>query len=84
MTQESIGSTPPQQPSIGRIVHYESVDDWDVPFYGHTRAAIITGISKGGRATLLVFHPTGLMQALENIRFSDVPAAGCWNWPPRV
>lgn len=84
MTQESIGSTPIQPPSIGRIVHYESVDDFDVPYYGTTRAALITGISKGGTATILVFHPTGYAQPLENIQYADVPTSGCWNWPARV
>lgn len=84
MTQESIGSTPPQRPSIGRIVHWTTSDDFDIARYGTARAAIITGIRMGNKVTLRVLLPSGGDIIVDNARFADAPTAGCWSWPERT
>lgn len=84
MTQESIGSTPPQQPSIGRIVHYQRRGSADGVFAPEPAAAIITVVHRDiATVGLAVLNPNGLYFN-EDVPFAEVPTIGCWNWPPRV
>ncbi|MBF6138115.1 hypothetical protein IU501_34670 [Nocardia otitidiscaviarum] len=83
-------------PSIGRIVHYQSLGGKDGTFPPEPRAAIITGIpahvtdesdqpdSGYEQAVhLAVINPTG-MYFNQTVPYADTPTPGHWNWPPRV
>lgn len=80
-----------QKPSVGRIVHYQSYGTPGGEYLPEPRAAIITQVhgseasapGEGPRVGLAVLNPTGLFFQM-SIPFSDEPAPGHWNWPPRV
>lgn len=72
-------------PTVGRSVHFTPVDG------GDPLAATITAVetvptragrAPSGRVALCVLHVDGL-SFVEDIAFAEVPAPGCWNWPPR-
>lgn len=80
------------KPTIGRIVHYHptaaTIDpDGDqslLPLLTH--AALVVDVVDVGdtRELILEVHPpSGLNYICSNARYSESPAAGCWNWPPR-
>lgn len=73
------------EPSIGRIVHYQSFGTPGGEYLPEPRAAVITAVTGAGFVSLCVLNPTGLFFN-ENVRHApdDKPAPGCWNWPPRV
>ncbi|WP_280455472.1 hypothetical protein, partial [Nocardia brasiliensis] len=75
-------STP--TPSIGRIVHYQTLGTPGGEHPSETVAAIITRV--GGPAhtaadyvDLCVFYPNGWSNKTA-IRRADEPTPGCWNW----
>lgn len=79
-----------QQPSIGRIVHYQSYGTPGGEYLPEPRAAIITEVHEtpdGGYGrtvvSVAVVNPTGLFFA-QNLELVDVPTPGAVNWPPRV
>lgn len=76
------------QPSIGRIVHYNSRGSADGVFQPEPRAAIITGlhpVNEDGHVcvSLAVLNPTGLFFD-QWVRYSEANESGTWSWPPRV
>ena len=80
-----------QQPSVGRIVHYQSYGTPGGEYLPEPRAAIVTAVKEvkrsGGapsiyHASLAVLNPTGMFFN-ENIWYSEDPKPGHWNWPPR-
>lgn len=74
------------QPSIGRIVHYQSYGTPGGEYLPEPRAAIITGIApdESGWVSLAVVNPSGLFFQSEGVPFAEEPTPGHWNWPPRV
>lgn len=82
-----------QQPSIGRVVHYQPQPD---PSYGENRRtgqpwpAMITEIRESGFVRLKIFTPTDQQEDELDPRhpgmypYSETPAPGHWSWPPRV
>lgn len=75
-----------QQPSIGRIVHYQSYGTRGGEFAPEPRAAIITAVYEAGpdaRVSLCVLNPTGMFFN-QLVAFSAEPKPGYWSWPPRV
>jgi hypothetical protein len=81
-----------QQPTVGRIVHYQSYGTPGGEFLPEPRAAIITqvhddsGLSPEGgvpHVGLAVLNPTGLFFQ-NRLPYSPEPKPGHWNWPPRV
>jgi hypothetical protein len=85
-----------QQPSIGRVVHYQSYGTPGGKFLPEPRAAIITevqevpcGVGKDWLnetktvVGLAVLNPSGLFFD-RGIPFAEEPTPGHWNWPPRV
>lgn len=70
------------QPSIGRIVRYTNLGDADGKYPPEPQAAIITRVNPDGTVALHIY-PTGQFD-MASVPFSDEPARGCWNWPPRV
>ena len=86
----------PQQPSIGRIVHYHSYGTPGGEYLSEPRAAVITAVpellSEGPNSGpegyvpavhLAVPNPEGMFFN-KNVRYSEDPEPGCWTWPPRV
>ena len=78
------------EPSIGRIVHYQSYGTPNGEYLPEPRAAIITKVNKAGDDSyglglvgLVVMNPTGMFFN-ENVPYAEEPTPGCWNWPPRV
>lgn len=68
-----------QQPSVGRIVHYQPFTQTE------PMAAIITAVYEAtDRVSLTVFLPAGDTLARPNTPFSESPEEGHWNWPPRT
>ena len=65
------------KPSIGRIVHFTDVAE-------HTCAAIVTGvIGDTNQVNLAIFNRVELtFDSL--VPYSELPAVGCWSWPPRT
>lgn len=78
-----------QQPTVGRIVHYQSHGTPGGEYLPEPRAAIITKVFTpvpgDGEQTvsLCVLNPEG-MYFLRAARFSEDPKPGHWSWPPRV
>lgn len=70
-------------PSIGRIVHYTNLGDKDGRYPPETQAAIITKVNEDDTVALKIFYPTGIFD-MPRVPFSEEPARGHWNWPPRV
>lgn len=80
------------EPTIGRIVHYQSRGSSDGRFTPEPRAAIITFVHpvEDGEdlegtpfVSLAVLNPTGLFFD-QFVAFSEEPLPGCWSWPPRA
>jgi hypothetical protein len=74
------------RPSVGRIVHYYT--DGDLT---HPQAAIITHVMPPSpmlRVHLTTFpahYEAGeALRAALGVPFCEVPADGCWCWPPRI
>jgi hypothetical protein len=88
-----------QQPTVGRVVHYQSYGTPGGEFTPEPRAAIITevdacddsavpGICDTGhigcpRVGLCVLNPTG-QYFNRDVPYAPEPTPGHWNWPPRV
>jgi hypothetical protein len=85
-----------QQPSIGRIVHYQAHGSPNGQHQSLPRAAIITGLhygpaQVGGPAgelstdcvDLCVLNPSGLFFNQACLFDADA-GPGTWRWPPRV
>lgn len=71
------------QPSIGRIVHYQSYGTPGGEYLPEPRAAVITQILGEGEVGLCILNPTGMFFN-PSIPFAESPTPGHWNWPPRV
>ncbi|ANA85381.1 hypothetical protein SEA_PHLOP_77 [Gordonia phage Phlop] len=80
-----------QQPTVGRIVHYQSYGTPGGEYLPEPRAAIVTAVDDSygtsedpeTRVSLCVVNPTGLFFK-ENLPFAETPTPGHWNWPPRT
>ncbi len=79
-----------QQPTVGRIVHYQSYGTPGGEYLPEPRAAIITEVKPAPEpdmgdwvASLAVINPTGLFFK-ENLPYAEEPTPGHWNWPPRA
>ncbi|ABS03211.1 hypothetical protein [Kineococcus radiotolerans] len=77
-----------QQPSVGRVVHYQSYGTPGGEYLPAPRAAVITAVPdsiEGMTVSLAVLNPTGLFFGVEVPHAEDdVPTPGHWNWPPRT
>jgi hypothetical protein len=71
------------EPSVGRIVHYQSYGTPGGEYLPEPRAAIVTEVWPEGYVSLCVVNPTGLFFK-EALPFAEEPTPGHWNWPPRV
>ncbi|QUU29291.1 hypothetical protein SEA_SLIMJIMMY_90 [Mycobacterium phage SlimJimmy] len=75
------------EPSVGRIVHYQSYGTPGGEYLPEPRAAIITKVyedDNGAReVALAVFNPTGMFFN-QLVPYSQEPKPGHWNWPPRA
>ncbi|QAU06236.1 hypothetical protein SEA_RICKMORE_1 [Gordonia phage Rickmore] len=71
-----------QEPTIGRIVHYQSYGTPNGEFLPEPRPAIITEVKENGVVSATVFQPQGMY--FNDLPFAEVPTPGHWNWPPRV
>lgn len=83
-----------QKPSVGRIVHYQAHGSPNGQHKSEPRAAIVTRVPyDNGKSSeengalpstidLFVITPIGSFHN-NDTPFSETPAAGCWNWPPR-
>lgn len=67
-----------QQPSVGRIVHYQSIHSPE------PLAAIITAVLEDDHVHLAVFQRTGIHDPRPCVPFSETPEEMHWNWPPRT
>jgi hypothetical protein len=70
------------EPTVGRIVHYQSYGTPDKEFIPEPYAALIVKLDGNG-AHLAVFYDNGV-SFKPNVSFSEEPSPGHWNWPPRV
>jgi len=75
----------PDQPSIGRIVHYQNYGTPNGEYLPAPRAAIITAIADEAEqiVALAVMNPTGVFFPVA-VPHADEPTPGHWNWPPRI
>ncbi|WNM67311.1 hypothetical protein SEA_WYBORN_68 [Arthrobacter phage Wyborn] len=87
-----------QQPSVGRIVHYQPLPEREKDTYlstserrdGQPWAAIVTRVLPDGRVNLDLRKPFGMDdERLDTAHpgvydFAEQPTPGHWNWPPRV
>ncbi|QWS68186.1 hypothetical protein SEA_VANLEE_69 [Gordonia phage VanLee] len=74
-----------QQPTVGRIVHYQSYGTPGGEYLPEARAAIITEVGHGpleGDVGLCVLNPTGQFFN-RDVPYAETPTPGHWNWPPR-
>jgi hypothetical protein len=73
------------QPTVGRIVHYQSYGTPGGEYKSEPRAAVITAVYEDQRVhvDLCILNPTGLFFT-RDVEFSTSPKPGCWNWPPRT
>lgn len=71
-----------QPPSIGRVVHYQSLGTPNGEHPSAAYAAIVTAVD-GERVSLFVMYPNGTSNK-SAVPYSDEPRAGHWSWPPRV
>lgn len=78
-------------PTIGRVVHYQSYGTPGGEYQAEPRAALITAV-KGcdpnhqpgcPHVSLAVLNPTGLFFTA-NVPYAQTPTPGHWSWPPRV
>lgn len=83
------------QPTIGRIVHYQTYGTPDREHPSEPVAAIVTKVydnipaSDMGVAAdvvdLFVIYPNGTSHKANVLHaLDDKPTPGMWNWPPRV
>ncbi|QWY81974.1 hypothetical protein SEA_SICARIUS2_69 [Arthrobacter phage Sicarius2] len=75
-----------QQPSVGRIVHYQSYGTPGGEFLPEPRAAIVTAgppTPDHSGISLAILNPTGMFFNTD-VPFAEQPTPGHWNWPPRV
>lgn len=72
-------------PTVGRIVHYQSYGTPGGEHLPEPRAAIITEIRGGpaGEVGLCILNPTGQFFN-QSVPRADEPTPGHWNWPPRT
>ncbi len=71
------------QPSIGRIVHYQSL------IHEQPCAALITAVITPvpNMVNLVVFDPNGIPMPALNVPIRDELSGivfHCWSWPPKV
>lgn len=71
-----------QQPTIGRIVHYQAYGTPGGEFKSVPRAAIITDVHSDDEIGVCVLNPQGLF--FNRVKLTEEPTPGCANWPPRV
>ena len=72
------------QPSVGRVVHYQSYGTPKGEYLPEPRAAIITQVHPGDDTVgLCILNPTGQFFNT-SVCYADEPTPGCWNWPPRA
>lgn len=71
------------EPTIGRIVHYQSYGTPNGEYLPEPRASIITEVHDNQTVGLCVLNPTGQFFNRE-VPFAEEPTPGHWNWPPRV
>lgn len=65
------------KPTVGRIVHFHDASDTG------PLAAMVTFVHDDGAVELTLFVPRVGTEMHERVAWSETPAAGCWNWPPR-
>lgn len=71
-----------QQPSVGRMVHYQAYGTPGGEYKSVPRAAVVTEVVSDEEVGLAIFNPTGMF--FVRAKYSEEPKPGCWNWPPRV
>jgi hypothetical protein len=79
-----------QQPTVGRIVHYQSFGTPGGEYLPKPRAAIVTDVPEAnhpdaaaGKVGLCILNPTGMFFN-PSVPYSETPKPGHWNWPPRI
>ncbi|MGY1593241.1 hypothetical protein ACI79D_14800 [Geodermatophilus sp. SYSU D00708] len=76
------------QPTIGRVVHYQSYGTPGGEYLPEPRAASITEIGTPAEdevtpaVGLAVLNPTGMF-FITSFPSAEEPTPGHWNWPPR-
>ena len=70
-------------PTIGRIVHYQSHGSPNGEHKSEPRAAVVTKVHSPTDVGLFIMNPTGFFLP-EHVPYSEEPKAGHWNWPPRA
>lgn len=80
------------EPTVGRIVHYQSYGTPGGEYLPEARAAVITTVENWHKGFagitniyvgLCILNPTGMFFN-EHVPFAEEPTPGHWNWPPRV
>jgi hypothetical protein len=76
------------EPTVGRVVHYQSYGTPGGEYLPEPRAAMITQVAlpekdKPRSVGLMVVNPTGVFFK-EDIPYAEQPTPGHWNWPPRA
>jgi hypothetical protein len=78
-------------PSVGRIVHFQTYGTPGGEHPSEPIAAVITAVHDNfgtdkhpeTRVDLFALYPNGTSHKT-NIPFAEEPTPGHWNWPPRV
>jgi len=67
------------EPTVGRIVNYQSYGTPNGEYKALPRAAIVTAVQED-TISLCIFNPTGLFFP-EKVPHSEEPKPGHWSWP---
>lgn len=74
------------QPTVGRIVHYQSYGTPGGEYQPEPRAAVVTQVALGSARQfvgLAILNPTGMFFNAA-VPYASEPTPGHWNWPPRA
>jgi hypothetical protein len=70
-----------QNPTVGRIVHYQAYGTPGGEFKSVPRAAVIAEVFSDEDVAVCVLNPQGIY--FNRVTYSEEPKPGYWSWPPR-
>lgn len=72
-------SNPRRSPYLGEDIHYQSFGTPGHEYEPHCRAAKITDVGEPGKASVIVFNPSGIF-IHQDLKHDEERAGGTWHW----